>query len=83
MTQREQASDPNTPPAQLIVLAADYPEEVSANPAVPLLLLEDPGFAAKLELGCTIAQLRRVSEKIHENAIKRGNEFWALTKRGT
>jgi hypothetical protein len=38
------ASNPNTPPGLLLSLADDHPEEVSANPVLPLLLLEDPAL---------------------------------------
>jgi hypothetical protein len=38
-------SDPNLSAAELRQLATRYPEEVLRNPAVPLLLMEDPGFA--------------------------------------
>lgn len=43
------AADPNTAPESLIFLAGIYPAEFCANPALPLLLLEDPGLPARFE----------------------------------
>jgi hypothetical protein len=41
---RAVAKNPNAPPKTLLDLARRYPGEVLANPALPLLFLERPGF---------------------------------------
>jgi hypothetical protein len=43
------AADPNSPPAALIFLAGICPAAFCANPALPLLLLEDPALPARFE----------------------------------
>ncbi len=44
----ERARDPETPPEELRTLARTYPEEVLANPALPLILMEDPVLGPKI-----------------------------------
>lgn len=41
----DKASDPNTPPNELLDLAADYPKQVAQNPALSMIALEDPELA--------------------------------------
>lgn len=43
------AADPNTQPADLLLLAGIAPAAFSANPVLPLLLLEDPGLPAAFD----------------------------------
>lgn len=50
------AQNPNTPPDLLLKLAAHYFESFAQNPALPLLLLEDPGFCMQM----SVATLRRL-----------------------
>jgi hypothetical protein len=45
---RTKAEDPNTTPQELFTLASDFPKEVSNNPVLPLLSLEDPSFYESL-----------------------------------
>ncbi len=45
---RAVAANPNAPPRILAWLAGRYLEDVLANPVLPLLLLEDPGFVLNL-----------------------------------
>jgi RNAse (barnase) inhibitor barstar len=42
---RERAIDPNTPPNELIALAPLFMAEALENPALPLLLLENPSLS--------------------------------------
>jgi hypothetical protein len=42
------ASNPNTPVETLLRLAGAYPEQFCANPALPLLLLENPNLLAEM-----------------------------------
>ncbi len=44
LLERARASDPNTPPLELALWAPRCPDAVRANPVLPLLALEDPGF---------------------------------------
>jgi hypothetical protein len=46
--QVSQASSPDTAPALLLELAKKYPSEVLANPALPLIALEDPELGARI-----------------------------------
>lgn len=52
------AVHPNAPPALLGMLARWHPEAVLRNPALPLVLLEDPGWADKLLPETALTMLR-------------------------
>ena len=56
---RAVAGNPNTPTPWLLWLAKSYWRELLDNPVLPLLLLEDPGFPAKLPTPALRAMLRR------------------------
>ena len=55
---RAVAAHPNAPPDLLARLAPWYPEAVLGNPALPLVMLEDPSWAAKLQPKVALALLR-------------------------
>jgi len=42
------AQNPNSPPDLLVELAREYLEEIGQNPALDLILLEDPGVAQRM-----------------------------------
>jgi hypothetical protein len=46
---QRQAADPNADPALLALLAGAFPAAFCANPALPLLLLEDPAWPARFD----------------------------------
>jgi hypothetical protein len=46
---QQRTADPNTPPADLVILAAIAPEAFCRNPVLPLLLLENPAFPATFD----------------------------------
>lgn len=56
---REVAANPNTPVDLLLKLAARQFDAFLANPVLPLLLLEDPGFLLKLSPASLRRLLRR------------------------
>lgn len=49
------AQNPNTPATVLAVLASRFPGEVSQNPSLPLLSLEDPGWFERLDESAALA----------------------------
>lgn len=53
------AGNPNTPPKLLLKLAAHHFESFAANPVLPLLLLEDPGFCLQIPATTLRRLLRR------------------------
>ncbi|HEU4409837.1 MAG TPA: hypothetical protein VFS43_31580 [Polyangiaceae bacterium] len=53
------AGNPNAPPALLFALAQTYAAEVAANPALPLLLLENPSLLASAPVNGLCALLAR------------------------
>lgn len=57
---REVAANPNTPAALLLKLAGRHFEAFAANPVLPLLLLEDPGFCLKIPASTLKRLLRRL-----------------------
>ena len=57
---REVAGNPNTPTDLLLKLAGRHFEAFVANPVLPLLLLEDPGFCARIPATTLRRLLRRV-----------------------
>ena len=65
---REVAGNPNTPVALLLKLAARQFDAFLANPILPLLLLEDPGFCAKIPASSLRRLLR--SEALPEHFLQ-------------
>ncbi len=62
---RQKALDPNTDPEVLCDIAGEYPDEVLANPVMPLLLLEDPsGLWARITGRAKSVQATRALNKI-------------------
>lgn len=59
MSWEERAKDPTTELTTLFTLVDTFPEEVSGNPIVPLLFLENPVEAIRLILRARIAIGRR------------------------
>jgi hypothetical protein len=59
--EREIVQNPSTPIACAAELGARYPREFLKNPALPLLLLEEPSFFPKLP-AATLKQLARLPE---------------------
>jgi hypothetical protein len=57
--QRQRASDPNISPEELAQLLPRFPDESLANPALPLIVLENFAFLHELERGKVIKLLLR------------------------
>ena len=55
---RAQALNPETPLEELLTLAEEYPNEVLRNPVFDLLLVEDPGFLARMSGAAQLAILK-------------------------
>lgn len=56
---KQEARDPNTTPTRLAELIKGHPEAVLENPALPLILLENPGWLQKLEPVLLLKLLQR------------------------
>jgi hypothetical protein len=52
------AVNPSTPPDVLADVAGEHPRDVTRNPALPLLLLEDPGWVAQVTASSVLRMLR-------------------------
>jgi hypothetical protein len=52
------ARNASTPPAVLLELSLRHPDDVAANPYLPLAALEDPAWLDKLGIACLDAALR-------------------------
>src|SRR5262245_6153766 len=62
---RDLARSPNASPAELEDAAAEHPDEVLSNPALPLLALEDPAAYERVQVKALLSQARlRVEEAV-------------------
>ena len=66
-TQRDEASDPSTPIARLVELAARFPDEVLRNPALELAMVCDTAFIEGLPTASLLALLR--SQHVPEHLL--------------
>jgi hypothetical protein len=75
---RDLASSPDASPAELLAAATTHPDEVLANPALPLLALEDPAAYERVRRDALLSQARlRVEEAVARLDDRRKRRFAA------
>jgi hypothetical protein len=72
---RLRALDPNTTPQELMLLTHDFPREVSTNPVMPLLSLEDPAFYQELlqevDANLPVQEIKEKCDKLNGIQLRR------------
>lgn len=70
-------SDPNLSPGEILRLAVEHPAKVLANPALPLIALEDPTLWRRITTRARLELANRVLEERLSHLGERERRQWA------